>query len=119
MGRRILIVEDEQELANLIKNRLEMNEYTATIASDGLKALEEIRQRSPDLIILDIVLPNMDGYTFFKEFKLKYRGNNIPIIVLTAKETMTELFKMEGVEECIIKPFDEKKLLEKIKKYLD
>ena len=70
------------------------------------------------MILLDVQMPKMNGYTFVHECKKIQAAANIPIIVLTAKQGMSEIFKVEGVKEYITKPFAMEKLLEQVKKYI-
>lgn len=112
MAKNILIIEDEEDLASLLKERLARNGYSVDIAFNGEEALKKLEKPLPDLILLDIVLPVMDGYTFLKEMKKKY---SIPVIVLTARGGMKDLFSIEGIKDYIVKPFEPEDLLLKIK----
>lgn len=119
MGKKkILVVDDEPELLSMVKMRLEASDYEVCIASDGQEGLEKAETEKPDLILLDIMMPEKDGYTFLLEAKKKQSIKNIPVIVLTAMQKMKGLFKQEGVKDYILKPFDGQDLLEKVKKYL-
>ncbi len=114
--KRILVVDDDPHIVDLVKNRLEVNNYKVIVASDGKEGLEEYKAEQPDLIILDILMPQMDGYTFIRELKTITNWKLPPIIVLTAKEKMQDIFKIEGVSNYMVKPFKAEELLERIKK---
>lgn len=93
----ILIVDDEEDIRELISvNLLREQNYTITEAVDGLEALDKARSDRPDLIILDLMLPEMDGLTVFKNIREDLRRQNIPIIMLTALGRLEE--KLEGLE---------------------
>ena len=118
MTKKILIVDDEPEIVELIGNRLRANQFDVTTASDGLQGLQRAKDDKPDLIILDVGMPKMDGYTFVQEFKKIDELRSIPIIILTAKTHVQNLFKAEGISDCFIKPFDTVLLLSRINEIL-
>lgn len=118
MPKKILVIDDEKDIAELIKMRLETKGYEVITASDGDTGLEMAKIVKPGLIVLDVMMPRMDGLTFVKKLKLEKSIKNTPIIVLTCKEKMQDLFEMEGVKEYMVKPYDPNELLEKIRKYL-
>lgn len=117
--KKILVIDDEPDIVNLVKMRLEANNYQVCTASDGEEGLKKAESEKPDLIILDIMMPKKDGYTFLLEAKKKGLIDNTPVITLTARPKMKELFKPEGVKDYILKPFEAQELLEKINKYLE
>ena len=116
--KKILIVDDNPDIVNLVKVRLEANHYQALAAYDGEEALKVVAQQKPDLMIVDIIMPKVDGYNFVKEIKSNKETREIPIIILTAKEKMKDLFAIEGVADYIIKPFKDEELIGKIKTLL-
>jgi len=118
MANKILLIDDDPDLVELVKSRLEAEEYEVITASDGSAGLEKSITESPDLIILDIMMPNMDGYTFVKEIKANPSIKHIPIVVLTAKDKMRDLFELEGVKAYITKPFKAEEFLEEVKRHL-
>ncbi|OGX08695.1 MAG: hypothetical protein A2Z88_11565 [Omnitrophica WOR_2 bacterium GWA2_47_8] len=115
---KILVIDDDATLTKLLDARLSANGYEVVIAKDGAEGLEKYKKEKPDLIILDIEMPKMDGYTFVLEFKQIASLRDTPIIMLTAKEAMREIFAIEGINDYIVKPFDMDDLLNKIKKHL-
>ena len=116
--KKILIIDDEPEVATLLKLRLEAQGYEVLTATDGQDGMDKIKKDKPDLVLLDVAMPKMDGYTFLQEFKKVTDLKETPVIVLTAKGEMKDIFTMEGIQDYIVKPFDAVKLLEKIKSYL-
>ncbi|OGX08696.1 MAG: hypothetical protein A2Z88_11570 [Omnitrophica WOR_2 bacterium GWA2_47_8] len=116
--KKILAIDDDQTIRALLGSRLKANFYDVSTAVDGLDGLEKYRSLRPDLIILDIDMPRMDGYTFVGELKNIPEVARPPIIMLTSKDGMQEVFRYEGVNDYIVKPFKMSELLEKIDKHL-
>ena len=117
-GKKILIADDEQQLALALKIRLQSKGFQVLTVSDGRQALETIAQEKPDLVILDVVMPVMDGYFCLREINQRFGRTKIPVIILTARDRMKELFDLEGVEDYVIKPFDHDDLLIRIDRVL-
>jgi len=117
MAKRILIIDDEVQLVDMVKMRLEASGYEVIVAYDGQEGFEKARKERPDLIILDLMLPKMDGYKVCGLLKSDSRYSKIPIIMFTARaqDEDMRLGKDLGAEEYVIKPFDPKLLLGKIK----
>ena len=118
MAKKILVVDDEPAIVKLVKLRLEAEHYEVVTAPDGASALAKTESEKPDLIVLDIRMPQMDGYTFVKNLQRNENGKGIPVIMLTAHEKMEELFAIEGVTDYVVKPFKSEELLVKVKKIL-
>jgi two-component system chemotaxis response regulator CheY len=118
MAKKILVVDDDPTLIKVVKPFLENRGFVVQVATDGDIGLEEVKSSMPDLIVLDVKMPKMNGYTFVFELKKLMNTHESPIIVLTAKEGMSEIFKVEGVKEYILKPFKPEVLLNAISKYL-
>ena len=121
MAKKILLVDDEPELLEMVKIRLEANNYEVITASDGQEGLDKAKREKPDIIILDIMLPRMDGYKVCGLLKADTRHNKIPIIMFTARaqESDEKLGKELGADAYITKPFEPQVLLEKIRKLLE
>lgn len=117
MKYKILVVDDDQNIAELIRLYLEKEMFDVKIAYDGKKALDIFYQWTPDLVILDIMIPYMDGYEVCKQIR---KTGNIPIIMLTARgEVIDKVLGLElGADDYIVKPFDPKELLARIKAVL-
>ena len=114
---KILIVEDDNDLANLIKDYLSIEGYEGVIGEDGVKALEIFNENNISLVILDIMLPNIDGITVCKKIREK---SNIPIIMLSAKSGETDKILCLGVgaDDYVTKPFSPMELLARVKAQL-
>ncbi|UCD14892.1 MAG: response regulator [Candidatus Omnitrophota bacterium] len=121
MGKKkILLVDDEPELVDLVKMRLETNDYEVITAYDGQEALRKARGQNPDLIILDLMLPKMDGYMICGLLKKDARYSKIPIVMFTARAQVEDKVLGEnlGADAYLVKPFDPTVLLSKIKELL-
>lgn len=118
--KKILFVDDELDLVKTIRFSLEVEGFNVIVSHDGEDALNKARKENPDLILLDIMLPKLDGYKVCRLLKFDERYKHIPILMLTAKiqEKDKLLGKETGADEYITKPFDIGELLEKIKSYL-
>lgn len=113
-GKKILVADDEEQLALAIKIRLQSKGYQVIVASDGRAALNLAVQEMPDLILMDVMMPNMDGYSCLREINTKLGRGKIPIIILTARDRMKDLFELEGIEDYVVKPFDHEDLMIRI-----
>ena len=120
MNSKILIIEDEADLLEMEKHRLELGHYEVITATDGVEGLYKARIGKPDLIVLDVLLPHLDGYSLLRELKQDPAMSAIPVIVLTTRDQLRNLFEMEGIssENYLIKPFDGKKLVNRIETLL-
>lgn len=119
-SKTILIVEDEVELVEMVKMRLEANGYKVIAAYNGEDGLYWARKEKPDLILLDLMLPKMDGYEVCGTLKKDKNYADIPICIFTARaqESEKRLGMELGADAYIIKPFEPSALLEKIKELL-
>ncbi len=117
-SKKILIVDDEQQLVLAMKIRLQSKGYEVITASDGQEALDCANKDRPDLIILDVMMPGMDGYSCLRELNNRFGRGKIPVIILTARERMKDLFELEGIEDYMVKPFDYEDLLIRIQRVL-
>ncbi|KKI89517.1 PhoP family transcriptional regulator [Bacillus sp. SA1-12] len=114
MEKKILVVDDEKPIADILQFNLKKEGYTVYCAYDGNQALEMVEEITPDLILLDIMLPNRDGMEVCREVRKKY---DMPIIMLTAKDS--EIDKVLGLElgadDYVTKPFSTRELLARVK----
>ena len=103
----VLIAEDESDIRQLISFNLERESMDTLLAKDGAEAFEIAKEKGPDLIILDLMLPKMDGFTVFKELRLDSRTKDIPVIMLTAKAQLDDVITglNAGADDYICKPF--------------
>jgi len=118
--KKILIVDDEVDLVETIRFPLEGEGFNVLASYDGEDALNQARKENPDLILLDVMLPKLNGYKVCRLLKFDERYKHIPILMLTAKtqEKDKTLGKETGADEYITKPFDIEELLVKVKSYL-
>ena len=120
MNKTILIVDDEKDLVSMVKMRLEAVGYNTIEAYDGQEALNKAQNENPDLIILDLMLPKMDGYKVCRMLKFDSRYKSIPIIMFTARvqDSDKELGQEVGADAYVTKPFEAEVLLSKVKELL-
>ena len=120
MSKRILVVDDEKDIADTLRFRLEANGYEVVIAYDGQDGLNKAKTVSPDLIVLDLMLPKIDGYKVCRMLKFDEKYKHIPIILFTARaqESDKNTGMEVGADAYITKPFDAPVLLAKIKELL-
>ena len=121
MAKKILVVDDEPDILDLATFRLENSGYEIINAVDAEEALVILQKDTPDLILLDLLLPKMQGDELCKKLKSDDKYKNIPIILFTASTTrpnLPEEVKKMGADDCILKPFEPEELLGKIKKFI-
>lgn len=111
---KILIADDEEGIRNIIKEYMSLEDYQLTEAVDGVDALNHFKNDTYDLIILDVMMPKMDGWTVCREIR---KTSRVPIIMLTARgEEYDKLFGFElGVDDYVVKPFSPRELMARIK----
>ena len=117
MSKKVLLIDDEEKLVANLKVFLELNGYQVLTAFNGKQGLDVARAQVPDIIVTDIMMPEMDGYTLLKEFKMDRQLQNVPVVMLTAKDGLNDLCEIEGAAEFIPKPFDLNRLLDVIKQH--
>jgi len=115
MNKNILVVDDDQEILDMTKSLLGKRDFNVATAHNGKDALKILETERPDLILLDVLMPEMDGYTFYKELKKSELTNEIPVLVITGRGKMEDSFKVLGVDGFITKPFLPEQLLNTIK----
>lgn len=113
MPRKVLIIEDDKNIADLMRLYLEKETMDCQVSNDGLEGLEKFHQFQPDLVMLDIMLPGMDGWTICRKIR---ESSKVPIIMLTAKGELED--KVNGLElgadDYITKPFEMKEVLARV-----
>ena len=117
MNQRILVIEDEANIQELLKYNLEKNGYKVTVAGNGAEGLEKAIANTPDLILLDLMLPGLDGLEVCKRLRMEKKTKKIPIFMLTAKsEELDKVLGLElGADDYITKPFSIKELIARIR----
>jgi len=120
MKKRVLVVDDENDILELISIILSDNDITVYKAKDGLSGLEIARKKKPDLILLDIMMPEIDGWEVLKILKIDDETRNIPVAMLTCKTEIKDkvLGIQEGAIDYITKPFLTDDIIKKVKNLL-
>jgi len=119
-NKRVLIVDDEPDIVESIKFNLELEKIECIVAFDGEEALSKARKENPDVIILDVMLPKINGYKIARMLKFDESYKHIPIIMLTARTQQPDIKMGEetGADQYVTKPFDMDELVNMIRKYL-
>ncbi len=114
--KHLLIVDDEQGILKFLKLKLEIAGFLVDMCSSGQEALDIISKNQPDLMLLDIFMPGMDGFEVLKELRKNYR---LPIIVLSARSSIAEQALSMGASDFIAKPFNPDVVVKRIKAFLN
>ena len=120
--KKILIIEDEKVLLGLLQKKLTQEGYQVSIAEDGQKGMEMVRQDKPDLILLDIVMPKMGGFEVMEELNKDEELKDIPIIIISNSGQPVELDRAKelGIRDWLIKTdFDPQEVIDKVKKQFE
>lgn len=117
----VLAIEDEEHIRNILKYNLKLDGFEVCVAEDGRKGLELAREKIPDVILLDWMIPEMNGLEVLSELKKDERTENIPVFMLTAKAMSGDLEQAlhKGADDYITKPFDSTKLGQIIRSKLE
>ncbi len=115
-GPTILVVDDDPVIQKLLSVNFEMEGYRVVTASDGLDGLERVKEESPDLVLLDVMMPRMDGFEVTRRLKSDPATKEIPVVLLSAKAQSTDLQVGldAGADDYVTKPFDPLELLDKV-----
>lgn len=115
-GKKVLLVDDEEDFVDIVRTRLESNGFEVAVAYDGEEALEKVKEEKPDIIILDIVIPKVNGFDVCRKLKNDQAYKGIPIIMLTAKFQANDIKFGEavGANAYITKPFEPQILVDKM-----
>ena len=118
--KKILLVDDEKDMVYAVKLQLETHDYEVITAQDGQEGLEKARHEKPDLIILDLMLPKIDGYKVCRMLKFDEKYKNIPVLMFTARiqQSDEKLGYEVGADAYLTKPFEPETLIKKIKELL-
>lgn len=113
----ILVVDDNKITTKLLKRYLESNGYEVMIAHDGIECLEAVKEKKPYAIVLDVMMPRMDGYETVRNLKADKKNSDIPVVIVTAlNDTANQLKSIEaGADDFLSKPIEEKLLVAKVK----
>ena len=118
---KILVVDDEQDIVNTVQYRLKACDFNVITANNGKEGLEKVINEKPDLVLLDINMPIMDGHEMLERIRSRPDLRDIPVIMLTAYSDRRDISKAAdlGIEQYVTKPFDFADLMDKISKALE
>lgn len=121
MAKKILAVDDERHIVRLVEVNLQRAGYEVVTAFDGKEALEKVKSENPDLVVLDVMMPFMDGFEVLRNLKANPETAEIPVIMLTAKAQDADVFRgwQSGVDCYLTKPFNPMELLTFVKRIFD
>ena len=120
MGKKILIVDDDMEISSLVQYALESAGHQIQVCDNGREVMAALRSYKPDLLLLDVMLPGVDGYSLANQITENADTKNLPIVVLSALEPSRTMFqKFEQVSAFLTKPFNTDDLMEAVKKALE
>lgn len=113
MPKKILVVDDERQIVKLVEVNLRKAGYDVVCAYDGVEALEKVQTERPDMIVLDVMMPRMNGFDVLKKLQSNPETEQIPVIMLTAKAQDADIFAgwQSGVSSYLTKPFNPRELL--------
>lgn len=113
MAKKILVVDDERHIVRLVEVNLTRAGYDVVTAYDGVEALEQFTKEKPDMLVLDVMMPRMDGFEVLKKLQSDPASQGVPIIMLTAKAQDADIFRgwSSGVSSYLTKPFNPRELL--------
>jgi CheY-like chemotaxis protein len=117
---RILVVEDDAAIRGLVSEALRDDGYQVREAANGVEALETVREAPPDLIVLDLMMPVMNGWTFLEEWRRISSRVEVPVVVTSAAHDLprsADRLRTMGVRNCLAKPFDMEGLLALVERY--
>jgi DNA-binding response OmpR family regulator len=111
MVRKILIIDDDDAFVATMRERLDFEGYEIVSASDGDEGLDAVERERPDLVVLDIMMPKLNGYAFLKMLQSRHPGGKIAVIICTARSDVMDAVKSEGISGFLVKPFDPAELV--------
>jgi len=118
VNKKVLVIDDEAYTLKMLESRLKAGGYDVVLAENGKEGLDKVYSEEPDLILLDILMPVMDGFEFFKIIKNDNKISDIPILVLTARSAMEDTFLSMDADDFVPKPFDPEELMTKVQDIL-
>jgi DNA-binding response OmpR family regulator len=118
---KILVIDDEPNIVQTLQDRLEMNEYRVFTAHNGRDGLDKFEREKPDVILLDVIMPVMDGLEMLETLRKRPDGQDVSIIMLTARSQTQDIARANacGIDDYIVKPFDLSELLAKIESVIE
>lgn len=121
MPKKILIIEDEEIMCGLLERKLAQRGYRVSIAKDGVEGIEKMQQEKPDLILLDVIMPRMDGFEVMEKMAKDRKLKKIPVIIISNSGQPVEIDKAKelGAKDWLIKTqFDPQEVIEKVVKQI-
>jgi two-component system, OmpR family, alkaline phosphatase synthesis response regulator PhoP len=120
MAKKILAVDDEKHIVRLVQINLQKEGYEVIIAGNGREALDKMAEQTPDLVVMDVMMPEMDGFEALQNMKASAATANIPVIMLTAKAQDADVFRgwQSGADLYLTKPFNPGELITFVKRIL-
>ena len=118
---KILVIDDEPNIVQTLQDRLEMNEYRVFTAHNGRDGMDKFEREKPDVILLDVIMPIMDGLEMLETLRKRPDGQYVSIIMLTARSQTQDIARANacGIDDYIVKPFDLSELLAKIESVVE
>jgi len=118
--KKILLVDDEPEFVSMLQMRLEANRYDVVTANDGREGLQKIAEENPDLVLLDVMMPGMDGFEVLEKLRKSPSTKYLPVVLLTARGESSSIFKGQelGATDYLTKPCASEDLLAVIRKHI-
>jgi two-component system alkaline phosphatase synthesis response regulator PhoP len=118
---KILIVDDEPNIVQTLQDRLEMNDFNVVTACNGKEGLDMAIQETPDVVLLDVIMPVMDGLEMLEALRKEPTCQDVSVVMLTARSQTQDIARANacGIEDYIVKPFDLSELLEKIESIVE
>lgn len=119
-AKKVLVVDDEVDFVDVLRTRLEANNFKVTVAYDGEEGLEKVKETNPDIIVLDVMMPKINGFDVCRKLKTDNNYKDIPIVMLTAKFQPNDIRfgSAMGANAYITKPFEPQVLLDKMRELL-
>ena len=120
MAAKILLIDDSETILRIVKSYLTKTGYEVVTASDAVSALSALGEIDPDVLITDIVMPDMDGYTLLGHIRKKKSSESLPVIVMSSKpkESIEDLFAFQDISGFLQKPFEKEEVTQLIEKAL-
>ncbi|MFA6350234.1 MAG: response regulator [Candidatus Omnitrophota bacterium] len=120
MAKKILIIDDEKDAVDFVACRLEASGYQVVSAYDGADGLKKAVDQKPNLILLDLMMPGIDGFEVLRRLKMDDHARNIPVIIFTCRGESDSIFRAQdlGSVDYIIKPFESQELLDLVKRHI-
>lgn len=120
MGNKILVIDDEPEILEMMQSRLSAEGYQVFTAQDGIAGVQQLYEEMPDLILLDVLMPRVDGFKVLEILRKYQTTQDVPIVMITAKGESKNILKAHNLKatDYLVKPFQAEELLNMVKRYI-